>query len=103
MNWDAATRKYRLGASSSSRARLIRRAIKPRSPAERWRRSDYLKDSVVTRKRWQVVPDSSTTSSRHSGLSLSLATVSRIMSEHAAAASSQAALSSGKSTRGVLE
>ena len=77
------TRKYRLGTSSSSRARLIRRAIKPRSPAERWRRSDYLKDSVVTRKRWQVVPDSSTTSSRHSGLSLSLATVSRIMSEHA--------------------
>jgi hypothetical protein len=29
------TRKHRLGASSSSRARLIRRAIKPRSPAER--------------------------------------------------------------------
>jgi hypothetical protein len=73
------------------------------SPPVRWRRPDDLKVSAVTRKRWQVVPDSSTTSSRHSGLSLSLATVSRIMSEHAAAASSQAASSSGKSTRGVLE
>jgi hypothetical protein len=53
---------------------------------------------AAIRKRWRAAPASSTTSSRHSGLSPSLAMVSRIISEHAPAASSQAAPSSGKST-----
>jgi hypothetical protein len=50
-----------------------------------------------------MAPDPFTTSSRHSGLSPSLAMVSRIMSEHVIAASSQAASSSGKSTDTSLE
>src|SRR3984893_9886841 len=59
--------------------------------------------SAVSRKRWRMPPALFATSSRHSGLSLSLAMVSRIMSEHAVAPSSQAASSSGKSTDTSLE
>jgi hypothetical protein len=61
------------------------------------------KVSAVIRNRWRTAPDSSATSSRHSGPSLSLAMVSRIISEHAVAASSQAASSSPRSTGTSLE
>jgi hypothetical protein len=77
--------------------RLIGVGHKPKS------RPGYLKLSAVSRKRWRIAPDPSATSSRHSGLSPSRAMVSRIMSEHAIAASSQAAPSSGKSTATSLE
>lgn len=66
--------------------------------------SAYLSNvSEVTRKRRRTRPEPSATSNRHSGLSPSLAMVSRIMSEHVPAASSQAALSSVKSRDTSLE
>lgn len=43
------------------------------------------KVSAVRRKRYRMVPASSTTSNRHSGLSFRRAMVSQIMSEHAVA------------------
>jgi tripartite-type tricarboxylate transporter receptor subunit TctC len=69
----------------------------------RVRRPYRSKVSAVSRKRWRMVPASSATSSRHSGPSLSLAMMSRIMSEHAIAASSHAASSSPTSTGMSLE
>jgi hypothetical protein len=71
--------------------------------ASRLRRAYGSKLSAVSRKTWRTVPDLSAISSRHSGLSPSLSMMSRIMSEHTAAASSQAVSSSGKSTSTSLE